>query len=302
MKLNFDWLLFGGLLTVLLLSCGIAFTNEAAEVPVAVEREAPLPKFQPPEDVKIAMDGVGRLFTGSLRVVAVGSAYPIPYEAKVCPFSNIPQPGLDQLDHDGDGMTDDWEKRFGLDRYNKADALSDADGDGFTNLEEFKASTDPLLAAIHPPYAGKLRFVERKDIDFPLVFQGFMEQSDGTIIFQLNNPSTGKSHFAAIGDAVEHVVLQRFKMDENGRDHRLYVMRDGIEIELLRGKTALDPESTAELINILDRTPIIVTMGALLSLHNDKYTVLGVYADRVLLKDTASGEVYDIVGFTGGDR
>lgn len=301
-KRNIDWLLPAVLLVVLLLSCAAAFTQDIAEAPAVAEREAVLVKFQPLEVDKIALNGGQELFTGSLRVVAVGSAYPVPYEAEVCPFSGIPQPGLNQLDRDGDGMTDDWEMEFGLDRYNKADADSDADGDGFSNLEEFRASTAPLDAELHPPYAEKLCFVERKDVEFPLVFQGYMEQSDGEVMFQLNNPVTGKSHFAAIGDAVEDVVLQRFKFDENGRDHRLYVMRDSVEIELLRGETASDPESTAELINILDRSPIIVTMGALLSLHNDEYTVLGVYADRVILKDTETGVVYDIVGFADGDQ
>ncbi|QBG48717.1 hypothetical protein EGM51_15385 [Verrucomicrobia bacterium S94] len=301
-KRNIDLLLLVVLLVVLLLSCIFAFRQGPVEIPEVVEREAVLLKFKSPEIREAVMDGVRDLFTGPLRVVAVGSAYPIPYEAAICPFSGFPQPGLDQLDRDGDGMTDDWEMEFGLDRYNKADAGADADGDGFSNLEEFRASTDPLHAELHPPYAEKLRFVERKEIVFPLVFQGYMERSDGKMMFQLNNPNTGKTHFAAVGEAVEGVVLQRFKIDENGRDHRLYVMRGGVEIELLRGEIALDPESTAELINILDHTPIIVTMGTLLSLHNDKYTVLGVHADRVVLKDVASGKVYDIVGFADGDQ
>ena len=44
------------------------------------------------------------------------------------------------LDHDD--MGDAWERENGLDptRY---DALEDADGDGFTNLEEYLLGTDP---------------------------------------------------------------------------------------------------------------------------------------------------------------
>ena len=37
------------------------------------------------------------LFSSELRVVAIGSAYPIPYEAEICPFSNISQPAMNQL-------------------------------------------------------------------------------------------------------------------------------------------------------------------------------------------------------------
>lgn len=43
----------------------------------------------------------------------------------------------------------------------KADALeSDHDGDGFTNLEEFEAGTEPTDAAKHPPLINKLRIAK----------------------------------------------------------------------------------------------------------------------------------------------
>ena len=40
-------------------------------------------------------------------------------------------------DFDQDGMPDEWEKRNGLDASNPADRNADADGDGYTNLEEY---------------------------------------------------------------------------------------------------------------------------------------------------------------------
>ncbi|MDF7798063.1 hypothetical protein P4C99_01210 [Pontiellaceae bacterium B1224] len=242
------------------------------------------------------------LMVGEFRVVAIGSAYPIPYEAEICPFSGIPQPTLNQLDRDGDEITDDWELKYDLNKYNATDAQEDPDEDGFNNLEEFKGSTNPRSADSHPPYATKLRFVERKDIPFFLVFQGFTELGDGSVVFQLNKPETGKTHFASLNENVEGVVVQRFEASKNGSPARLFVRRGSSEIELVRGEIALDPKSKAELINILDQTPILVTMGALLSLRNDEYTVLGVYPDKVILRDIQTGNVFEIVGLADGKQ
>ena len=40
-------------------------------------------------------------------------------------------------DSDRDGMPDEWERRCGLDAHEPADRNEDADGDGYTNLEEY---------------------------------------------------------------------------------------------------------------------------------------------------------------------
>ena len=47
-------------------------------------------------------------------------------------------------DIDGDGIYDSWEKRYGLDPTDAADAVSDKDGDGTTAYQEFRLASDPL--------------------------------------------------------------------------------------------------------------------------------------------------------------
>ncbi len=51
--------------------------------------------------------------------------------------------GVAPPDGDRDGMPDAWEKERGLDPADPADGPRDADGDGYTNVEEFLNRTDP---------------------------------------------------------------------------------------------------------------------------------------------------------------
>ncbi|MDA3798542.1 MAG: SBBP repeat-containing protein [Kiritimatiellae bacterium] len=46
-------------------------------------------------------------------------------------------------DNDGDGMPNDWERTYGLNPWDAADAGLDADGDYLTNLQEFQKGTSP---------------------------------------------------------------------------------------------------------------------------------------------------------------
>ena len=46
-------------------------------------------------------------------------------------------------DRDHDGMPDEWEKKHGLNPNDPGDAAKDADGDGYTNFEEYLNGTDP---------------------------------------------------------------------------------------------------------------------------------------------------------------
>jgi hypothetical protein len=59
----------------------------------------------------------------------------------LCLFLSVSVFGF--TDADGDGMDDDWEKKFELDPTNPMDADLDNDGDKVSNLDEYKKGTDP---------------------------------------------------------------------------------------------------------------------------------------------------------------
>jgi hypothetical protein len=52
-------------------------------------------------------------------------------------------PTQSSTDSDDDGMPDDWEVLYDLNRFDPTDGTKDKDNDGFTNLQEFLAGTDP---------------------------------------------------------------------------------------------------------------------------------------------------------------
>ncbi len=83
---------------------------------------------------------------------------PIPQGAETCPFCGAKQPTFVKidLDTDHDGLPNDWEKKYGLNPKDPTDAGKDKDGDGFTNMEEFQANTDPTDANAHPDYLDAL--------------------------------------------------------------------------------------------------------------------------------------------------
>lgn len=79
----------------------------------------------------------------------------IPNDLDNCPDNaNSDQADLDSdglgnacdNDSDNDQMPDDYERANGLDPFNSFDQQSDPDGDGFSNLEEFRFGSDPNVA------------------------------------------------------------------------------------------------------------------------------------------------------------
>ena len=112
--------------------------------------------------------GVGPEFAAAENFLASGRrklcakaecASPIAGDAKTCPVCGEKQPEEKKVvyDTDGDGLPDEWEKRYGFNVNDASDASADADADGFTNAEEFEAKTDPTDAKDHPDYLDSLK-------------------------------------------------------------------------------------------------------------------------------------------------
>ncbi len=64
-------------------------------------------------------------------------------DAEILAYAKGKATGTPPVDTDKDGMPDDWEKQYGFNPNDPSDAAKDFDKDGVSNLDEFKAGTNP---------------------------------------------------------------------------------------------------------------------------------------------------------------
>ena len=148
-----------------------ACEDELKATGVSVKRDIPEPKtndlarvekgFKDPTLLDETSDVEGSFLASEYRVFCKNPKCrkAIPFKSQVCVWCNEEQPSEKPeeaerkgVDLDEDGLPDAWEKRYGLDPNNRADAAGDADCDLFSNLEEFQAKTNPKDPEDHPDY------------------------------------------------------------------------------------------------------------------------------------------------------
>ena len=246
--------------------------------------------FQVPQESK-------RMLVGELRVASIPTGAPIPFEAKVDPFTGTEQPAVDfDPDSDGDGIPDSIETKWSLNPFDPSDALADADGDGYSNIEEFQAASDPVDAKSFPPPYAKLRLVRTQTNPFRFIFAGISGEN-----FQINTRAGDRTFFKRVGDDVEGYQVESFRADAPGGP--TLVLKRGTETyRLVQGRQINEEARTAFLVFLVDGSRYRVRVKDTIRLRDTEYNVVDIREDRIVIRDAKDGKVSTVGLLTPEER
>ena len=131
------------------------------------------------------------------------------------------------VDTDGDGIPDKDEVRMGLNPNFAADAKADADGDEFTNYEEFICKTDCNNAKSRPPYHEKMLVlpIKRRKLLFQLKkvsFRDVTKKETAQIEIAIEKPGNKvrfQTAFLKMGDVFPK--LAQFSKNRNMQQYKV---------------------------------------------------------------------------------
>ena len=268
-------------------------------------------------------DAAGNFLASEKRVFCQACKKPIKDGTKVCPLCGETQaePEKAVVDADGDGLPDDWEKKYGLDvAQNDADA--DKDGDGFTNAEEFAAGTDPADRNSHPDYLDSLKLVlPLKETVLPFYLRSYMKTPAGMKL-EFFDPKrrndygkNGYRYYVLVGEAIGDTgfTVKSFEQKEKKVKIKgsnversvdvsaatLVRKKDGKEILLAldEKRKPVDVKATLEFSRGETKT-FSVTIGETIDLYGSKYKVVDVKSvgkgAKVALEDALLGKIHTV--------
>lgn len=241
------------------------------------------------------------LLVPEARVWCIDCQSPISIEAKKCPFCGKDQPRIDEFDVDFDGIKDEHEKLLGLNPNDKTDVMGDKDGDGFSNIDEYRYYVHKGMdikgvidKAVYPPIEPFL-FIDKSKGDprnpglhadpFHLLFKSYMKWGE-RMRFQLNTREGGNTHFVFRDEEVEGFIVvgfdKKFEAPPNPGGIKkevstLTLKRGSRTIKLKIGREEEYDEYVAFMVFKLDDKTYEVSMGDVFELRpGKKYEVISI--------------------------
>ncbi len=332
-KLALFVVLFVLLLSVILL--GIFVDHEKKRLAAASwnQPDVPLRNSKPVDTSALhdAIDSLAEPFqmgqTSNLMMVAEARVAcdqcgrPIPASAKVCPYKNcgaVQEPFLvpsKPADKDMDLIPDIWEEKYKLDTM-VDDSRKDADGDRWTNLEEFQADTHPRDCADHPPPVTKLRWIRTQWTTLPFSFQSVQHPAEGLDVFVLKNKRIDRDYYVQVGDKIiggyevfkyepktREITNLRVSTSSIIEDVSVLTLRKGDKlIPLTRGQDAQRGELAAELIYLNDKSKYPVKVNFVVSPGNNRYKVVDIQKSLVVVSNLLTGVKTSLEKYSDADR
>ena len=238
---------------------------------------------------------------------------PIPYAAQSCPFCGGPQPVPPEsdpgLDSDKDGLSDKIENQLGLNPQDPSDAKGDLDSDGFNNLEEMMAKTDPKDPKSHPALVSLLRVKETRGKRMPFLFSGVNKMPDGMqLVFNQTAP-VRRTYWVRDGEAIGetgYVALKLTPKTEERENPNMPGIKMRVDVSTVVVKRLSDNKEVTLKINEggqvtdveavvvlpLDNAEYTVLQGATFKVRDETFRVLSVDSGKtsVVIENEASGQ------------